>query len=306
MAFWWVNHSKSYKKELGGGYIWCPQVHPGDVQRVPWLNVAKVLPGDVIFSYAEQHVRAVGVAKTGSFPSEPKPGYAEMGWDQSGWEVTIQWERLPVGFSLKPYIDTVRPFLASKNAPLKTNGDAQMAYLCSISEEFGTWLVHNVGVNETLLLGTAMELELGAMHIPETQRMRLHQARVGQGAFRRDVLQIEPKCRLTDISDPDFLVASHIKPWKDCSNEERLDGHNGLMLAPHVDRLFDRGWISFANNGDLLVQPNAVETVRAWKLPEEMNVGAFSTRKARYLEFHREVVFGRSVRAFGVISVSAN
>lgn len=296
MSFWWVNHSKSYKKELSGGYIWCPQVHAGDVQRVPWLNVAKVRPGDVIFSYAEQHVRAVGVARTHAFTTAAKPGYAEMGWGQEGWEVSIQWEQLPTGFSVKPYIDVVRPFLAAKHAPLKNNGDAQLAYLSSISDEFGTWLLHNVGVNETLLVGRAAELELNAMHIPETQRMCLHQARVGQGAYRRDVLLIEPKCRLTAISDPNFLIASHIKPWKDCSNEERLDGHNGLMLAPHVDRLFDRGWISFDSSGDLLVQPKAVETVRAWKLPEQMNVGIFSARKARYLEFHRDVVFGQRAK----------
>jgi len=295
MNFWWVNHSKSYKKELGGGYIWCPQVHPGDVQRIPWLNVAKVRAGDVIISYAEQHVRAVGIATTQAFTSEPKPGYAEMGWNKPGWEVTVQWERLPIGFSLKPYVETVREFLASKNAPLKANGEAQMAYLSAISDAFGTWLLRNVGANEALLVGTAVEVELAAMHIPETQKMRLHQARVGQGAYRRDVLLIEPQCRLTAVADPNFLIASHIKPWKDCSNEERLDGHNGLMLAPHVDRLFDKGWISFTNDGDLMVQPKALDTVRAWGLPAEVNVGVFSPRKAPYLAFHRERIFGRQV-----------
>ncbi|MNR11928.1 hypothetical protein D3C85_1282510 [compost metagenome] len=204
---------------------------------------------------------------------------------------------------MKPHIDAIRPFLALKNVPLKNNGDAQLAYLCSINEEFGAWLLHNVGVNETLLVGTAAELELDAMHIPETERVCLHQARVGQGAYRREVLLIEPRCRLTSVSDPNFLVASHIKPWKDCSNAERLDSHNGLMLAPHVDRLFDKGWISFADNGDLLVQPEAVETVRAWNLPEVVNVGPFSTRKARYLAFHREEIFGRRALLGNTVSV---
>lgn len=293
MNFWWVNHSKSYKMELEGGYIWCPQVHLGHVQRIPWLNVAKVRPGDVIISYAERHVRAVGIARSHVFNSDPKPGYPAMGWDKPGWEVSVQWERLPLAFSLKPYVEKIREFLASKNAPLKANGDAQMAYLSAISEEFGTWLLRNIEANEALVVSTAADLEMDCLHVPETQRARLHQARIGQGGYRREVLQIEPRCRLTAVSDPKFLIASHIKPWKDCSNEERLDCHNGLMLAPHVDQLFDKGWISFANNGDLLIQPKALSTIRAWGLPEKANVGLFSVRKAQYLEFHRLQVFGR-------------
>ncbi|WIW02512.1 HNH endonuclease [Achromobacter ruhlandii] len=126
---------------------------------------------------------------------------------------------------------------------------------------------------------------------PQRKNARLYQARIGQGAYRREVLKLEPKCRLTGVSDPGFLVASHIKPWRHSSHAERLDGHNGLMLAPHVDRLFDQGWISFQNNGDLLVREAALATLRAWGLPERENVGAFSAQTAEYLQFHREMVF---------------
>lgn len=293
MNFWWVNHSKSYKAELGGGYIWCPQVHPGDVQRTPWLNVAKVLPGDMIISYAKQNVRAVGIALTSAFDSPPKPGYAENGWSELGWEVRVQWEMLPLPFSLKPYVDVINPFLASKNAPLQSNGKAQLAYLTSISREFGDWLVRNVGVNEALVVDLAVDAEVNAQDIPATEKVRLYQARVGQGTYRREVLRLEPRCRLTGVSDPNFLIASHIKPWRDSSNSERLDGHNGLMLAPHVDRLFDQGWISFEDDGDLLVVPEVAPVIRAWGLAENWNVGAFSSQTARYLDFHRDQVFRR-------------
>ena len=77
--------------------------------------------------------------------------------------------------------------------------------------------------------------------IPETVRQQLAQARVGQGLFRSNVLHIEKVCRVTGVSDPNFLIASHIKPWKVSDNAERLDGSNGLMLAPHIDRLFEKG-----------------------------------------------------------------
>jgi predicted restriction endonuclease len=53
----------------------------------------------------------------------------------------------------------------------------------------------------------------------------------------------------------EHLRASHCKPWRDSSNEERLDGENGLLLRPNADHLFDRGFIGFEDNGDVLVSP---------------------------------------------------
>lgn len=92
--------------------------------------------------------------------------------------------------------------------------------------------------------------------IPDTEKSQLILARRGQGLFRRRLEYIESGCRLTGVSDRAHLRASHIKSWRDSTNRERLDGNNGLLLAPHVDHLFDRGFISFEDNGKLLVSPH--------------------------------------------------
>ncbi len=55
----------------------------------------------------------------------------------------------------------------------------------------------------------------------------------------------------------EHLNASHIQPWRDSSNEQRLDGENGLLLTPTVDHLFDKGFISFESTGQLIVSPVA-------------------------------------------------
>src|SRR5690606_13635344 len=81
-------------------------------------------------------------------------------------------------------------------------------------------------------------------------------ARRGQGKFRSNVEAVESACRLTGITNPSLLIASHIKPWRHCSTAgERLDGMNGLLLTPDADLLFDRGFISFADSGEVLVSP---------------------------------------------------
>ena len=88
------------------------------------------------------------------------------------------------------------------------------------------------------------------------------------------------------------LRASHIKPWSASTKEEKLDGFNGLLLSPHVDHLFDRGFISFKNTGELLVsdQLNPV-ILEKWSIESPKNVGEFKVNQGKYLEFHRDVVF---------------
>ncbi len=122
-------------------------------------------------------------------------------------------------------------------------------------------------------------------------------ARRGQSLFRFRVFQIERACRLTGIARPDLLIASHIKPWRLCATtHERLDGANGLLLTPHVDRLFDRGLLGFADDGEVLRSPALpAGDLERLGLAEACarNAGAFSERQRAYLAWHREEVFDR-------------
>jgi predicted restriction endonuclease len=131
----------------------------------------------------------------------------------------------------------------------------------------------------------------GDESISQTEREQLVRSRIGQGKFRRVVQAVEKACRLTGVNDERFLIASHIKPWKDCNHAERLDGHNGLMLTPHVDKLFDRGWISFSDDGHVLISGQAKSVAEAWGLAGTPNVGAFSPKQQVFLKYHREKVF---------------
>jgi hypothetical protein len=91
----------------------------------------------------------------------------------------------------------------------------------------------------------------------------------------------------------EHLIASHAKPWRDSSHVERLDGENGLLLTPTVDHLFDKGFISFENNGRLIVSSIAnMSSLEKMGIESRrpVNVGAFSEGQRRYLDFHRENV----------------
>lgn len=128
--------------------------------------------------------------------------------------------------------------------------------------------------------------------IAPTTKQQLILARVGQGVFRRNVLAICARCPLTGVEDQSMLVASHIKPWRCSSNEERLDGYNGFMLTPHVDHLFDKGWITFSASGAVVVSAHLGHGILdAWALTGNRVVSGLEASHRGYLDYHRREVF---------------
>jgi hypothetical protein len=129
----------------------------------------------------------------------------------------------------------------------------------------------------------------------ETVAGRNVEVRKGQALFRRRLVSVEKECRITGVRDLRFLRASHIKPWAACNTgDERTDGCNGLLLTPTADHLFDRGWMSFSNEGKLMVAsdlpPNVIEKISI-DLSPGRSCGAFSSQQKSYLDYHREKVF---------------
>jgi predicted restriction endonuclease len=126
----------------------------------------------------------------------------------------------------------------------------------------------------------------------ETERRAIIQSRVGQGRFRRDVLDLWGGCAVTSVTDTRVLKASHVKPWRDALNEERLDPNNGLALIPNLDALFDCGLITFDSAG-LLQVSDRIDAGELTKLGIEdgMRLRRMSDRLEQYLQYHRQYVF---------------
>lgn len=118
------------------------------------------------------------------------------------------------------------------------------------------------------------------------------ETRLGQGKYRQGVIAIWRKCAVTELDRVDLLVASHIKPWRDATNAERIDPNNGLLLSPTLDQLFDRGYISFRDNGDIIVSPLLDRRdMKKLEIDETMKLYKVEDACLPYLNFHREAVF---------------
>ncbi len=127
-----------------------------------------------------------------------------------------------------------------------------------------------------------------------TMRKAIVEVRTKQDLFRRRLTSLERGCRLTGVLDLRFLRASHIKPWAESDDAERVDRNNGLLLTPSADLLFDHGWISFESSGKLLVSgrlPDEVKEKVGLELVSGRPCGDFTREQANFLEYHRDCVF---------------
>lgn len=127
--------------------------------------------------------------------------------------------------------------------------------------------------------------------LTKTEKEQLIKSRVGQIFFKKALLNVEKKCRLCGVSDERFLIASHIKPWSKSDDAERLDVNNGLLLCPNHDALFDKGYISFDNNGTILISDSLDEMTKVFlNINETMNFN-ISKEQQNYMKWHREKCF---------------
>lgn len=321
MRFWWVNQNQTYRHEVAGGYLWSPK-RKANQSRNPFYDfMREVAPGDVIFSFASTRICAIGIARSHAYEA-PKPlEFGQVGayWETIGWRVDVRFH--PLAMPIKPaeHMTVLAPLLPHRYAPLRPNGAGlQSVYLTHLPTAFAAALIDVLGAEARhIIQGNFLAEEASsapASGLAQWEEHALHQlhadatltetecetivlARRGQGLFKQRVMTIERACRITGVDREEHLRASHCKPWRSATNAERLDGNNGLLLTPSMDHLFDRGFIGFEDDGQVIVSPVAHPgSLHRMGLDaaHPPNVGRFSSGQQAFLAFHRDSVLLRS------------
>ncbi|CAB5505994.1 hypothetical protein THERMOT_2256 [Bathymodiolus thermophilus thioautotrophic gill symbiont] len=133
------------------------------------------------------------------------------------------------------------------------------------------------------------EKELAEIKDTEEKKHK-SQARIGQGKYRNELLNLCPFCPITMVSDDRLLIASHIKPWSQSNEMEKIDPYNGLMLTPTFDYLFDKGFLSFTNNKETILSPFLSKiTYSKVGISDNKNFSSLIIEgREEYLKYHRE------------------
>lgn len=305
MRYWWVNQNLTYRHEVRGNFLWSPKANANGARNQFYENMRLLEPGDIVFSFNNTRITALSVVQAKA-QTGPKPefGAAGMNWSKEGWFVPVEYCEFPHPIRPKDHIHVLQPFLPARYSPLQKNGNGfQGLYLTSVSDLLAHALIQLIDHeqyeealavvtwrppdNETPEEEAAVLAQLGP-----TFREQLVRARRGQGVFRSNVMLVEERCRVTRVSDRRHLVASHIKPWRDANDQERLNGQNGLLLSPHIDHLFDEGYATFSASEQLVVVREVkADLLDKWGIDAGVNVGHFSRDQHAFLDYHRTNVY---------------
>jgi hypothetical protein len=149
------------------------------------------------------------------------------------------------------------------------------------------WMI-DLSSKEGQLISDILELESVN---PITTRESLSLARIGQGKFRTSLIDYWGGCAITNCKTHSLLKASHIKPWKDSSNAERLDVFNGILLMPNYDTLFDKGLITFSEDGHMVTSPTLSSSdIKTIGIKKNVIIN-FDIKHQEYLAFHRDNIY---------------
>ena len=191
-------------------------------------------------------------------------------------------EKGRIGFSGQVAPDEIRKkyiFCSVKDLFKNGNRHPIMAFLSKeINKEKKKWTER----------ARTLSSEINDLHLRGMDTDAVVKVRINQGVFRDRLLQKYSHCCLCNVSNIDLLIASHIKPWKDSEEDERLDMDNGFLLCPNHDKLFDNGFISFDNTGSIIVSEKLDQVNCVYmNVQSDMKIDINNGNK-KYLEYHRE------------------
>ncbi|SHF17930.1 HNH endonuclease [Alkalibacter saccharofermentans] len=134
--------------------------------------------------------------------------------------------------------------------------------------------------------------ETEKLGIKETEKEFIIKGRIGQEKFRNRLLERYDRCMLCGVRNYSLLIASHIKPWKDSLDFEKIDTDNGFILCPNHDKLFDKGLLTFKDSGTSMISKKLHGDIDKLNVDRRI-IYELSDGNKRYLDWHRNIVFER-------------
>lgn len=286
MAYWWVNQGKTYKEEKEGSFLWAPI----DDGFFHWNNMTYIQEGDIVFSYSKGELKAYSsVVKNAYKEVNPFNKNSEL-WDKQGNKVDLVFNELQTSIPLTTFNEELKPLLQEQYSPLNRNARVNQGYLFRMTDEAGAFLSDLIEKKEHVEIEDQIERNFQESNVDVTTVESIVNSRKGQGRFREGLKSFWGGCcSLTACDLTELLIASHIKPWKYSNNNERLDTNNGLLLSPTYDKLFDKGYISFYDDGSLIISP-LISDLHIKQLGIDINKRLskkLNEKQCSYLDFHR-------------------
>lgn len=133
--------------------------------------------------------------------------------------------------------------------------------------------------------------------------------RTGRQKFRKKIIEKYKECIFTGISEESLLIASHIKPWSICNDDEKNDINNGLLLSTKYDELFDKGLITFDEEGKLLIKlflsKEKIQELNLQKGESYKEKIQMNDEQQKYFKYHRNNIFNKNEQQQKIVNLES-
>ncbi len=299
-----VMQGQTYHEDKELGIIWSTKWDRGGNINHSWERMTEVKEGDRVFHYVKGNFVAISIAsedcKEASKPSSTPSHHREK---DEGYLVNLEYHELDVPINVRDKFTEISPLLPIKYSPFQQDGNGNQGYLYPCNEELAIKLLELISesniyrVSEEQLEFAVEDIRRTEHNtlipvIAETESEEKTKIRLGQQKFRKGLLPLwEGKCALCGIDLPELLKATHSKPWKDSTNEERLNPYNGVLLCCNHDALYTNGFIAFDGQGRLHISSLVCEEdYLKYGLKPRTKIKIHSENKV-YFKWHKRNIF---------------
>ncbi|MCK2020514.1 HNH endonuclease [Peribacillus frigoritolerans] len=304
MSSFIVMQGSTYQEEKQLGIIWSPQIDKSGMVPHSWKRMQEVKSGNRIFHYVKGFIVAISVVKEGCKKgSKPQTMQNHHRWNDEGYLVSTEYRELEVPLNVRDHFDEIVRYLPIKYSAFQVDGSGNQGYLYPCNEELSLKLLECISVLNIyksdedqleLPVDEVIEKERNPLltFIAETESEAKMKIRSGQQKFRKSLMPLwNNECPLCGIVMEVLLRASHAKPWKDSSDQERLDPYNGVLLCCNHDALYDKGLISFDGQGRLHISKQIPkEEYVLYGLEKNVKIPVHPENKL-YFKWHKKNVF---------------
>ncbi|MDO6706171.1 HNH endonuclease [Photobacterium sp. 1_MG-2023] len=295
MSFYWVNIGRSKDFVRKESFLWAPEygISKKGKQFVNegWAQVPTIKNGDTIFCCHDQKIVFVAVASSNAFKYQRPDDPIFDSWENDGYRINVVLVELAAPFEIQALKPTLYKYHNDRCSPkLLTNTGLRQNFLTLLGDSAANYILNELG-EDAYVVQNAIDSNLSLS--PKRKgsvKQILSKVRKGQQQFRKDVLAFwNNTCPVTKIQVPELLNASHILPWYLSNAYEKVDKFNGFPFSPNVDKLFDKGLITFSDEGKLLIHPSLDSNLlKQFGIDSNVQI-ELKGSNASYLKRHREI-----------------
>lgn len=270
-----------YEKQLSMKILSCPQKDSfGNIPHY-YARMIELSKGDKIFHYTNGNIVSIGTVV------KPTISVLDVANSCYYFHTEIHYETIDNPLHIRSYWEEIKKFLPAEYSAFQKNGRDNGGFLYPCDENLASLLMTKIALlNEND--GIVNE-------ILETEAKIQTKMRIGHQNYKEKLLRLwNNECAICKINIPELLRASHAKPWRDSNQQERIDPYNGLLLCAHHDALFDKGFITFNENGEILLSQQLINSnPNIYAINPSTKIHIFE-KSSKYLLWHQSYIFKKN------------